>query len=116
MSEERTEPVQVAEFPYRRDNTDTYELYDTLKGPNGFECTLTEPEDRNWYRDGQVVVVELNRLAARASAAESKVVRLREALDSIRDSVLNQRHQLAEVPCDNDFINAVLGIIDDNSP
>ena len=38
------------------------EEYSMLRGPNGFECLLTEPEDRNWYRDGSLVVEELNRL------------------------------------------------------
>ena len=40
------------------------EEYDMLRGPNGFECCLTEPEDRYWYRDGNPVIVELNRLLA----------------------------------------------------
>lgn len=38
------------------------ECYSLLVGPNGFECLLTEPEDRNWYRDGKKVIDELNRL------------------------------------------------------
>lgn len=25
--------------------------YQVLKGPDGFECWLTEPEDRSFYRD-----------------------------------------------------------------
>lgn len=41
------------------DHDDTYEL---LRGPNGFECLLTEPEDRTWGRDGKPVIAELNRL------------------------------------------------------
>ena len=40
------------------------EDYSMLKGPNGFECCLTEPEDRVWYRDGEGVIGELNRLHA----------------------------------------------------
>ena len=40
------------------------EDYSMLKGPDGFECCLTEPEDRVWYRDGQGVIGELNRLYA----------------------------------------------------
>ncbi len=36
------------------------ECYDLLVGPNGFECLLTEPEDRVWWRDGKKVVEELN--------------------------------------------------------
>lgn len=38
-----------------------------------------------------------------------------EAIASIRDSVLHERHQLAEMNADNDIINAVLGIIDDET-
>ena len=38
------------------------ENYSLLVGPNGFECFLGEPEDCTWYRDGQEVVDELNRL------------------------------------------------------
>jgi len=34
-----------------------------LKGPNGFMCVLTEPEDRTFNRDANDVVTELNRLA-----------------------------------------------------
>jgi len=40
------------------------ECYSLLIGPGGFECLLTEPEDRNWHRDGKHVVAELNRLLA----------------------------------------------------
>jgi len=38
------------------------ECYDLLVGPGDFECLLTEPEDRVWWRDGRDVVDELNRL------------------------------------------------------
>jgi len=40
----------------------------------------------------------------------------REALDTIRDAVLNERHQLAEMNAGSDIINSVLGIIDDHDP
>ena len=43
-----------------------------LVGPNGFECVLTEPEDRTWSRDGAGVVDELNRLQARADLAAKR--------------------------------------------
>jgi hypothetical protein len=38
------------------------------------------------------------------------------ALDAIRDAVLHERFQLAEMSAGNEVINAVLGIIDDNWP
>lgn len=43
---------------------DCCEDYDLLIGPNGFECLLTEPEDRRWSRDGRKVIAELNRIQA----------------------------------------------------
>lgn len=39
-----------------------------------------------------------------------------QAVVDIRDAVLNGRGPLAEMEVDNDVINAVLGIIDDNTP
>jgi hypothetical protein len=36
--------------------------YSILKGPNNFECVLTEPEDREWFRDLNPVVAKLNEL------------------------------------------------------
>jgi hypothetical protein len=46
-------------MPYKSE-TDDKNGYDTLYGPDGFECTLTEPEDRTWGRDGKDVVEKLN--------------------------------------------------------
>lgn len=40
----------------------------------------------------------------------------REALDNIRDAVLNGRYQLEGMDVDSDITNAVLGIIDDHTP
>lgn len=45
---------------YRAEDGDWCEYYDMLKGPDDFECLLTEPEDRNWWRDGREVVTRLN--------------------------------------------------------
>ena len=39
---------------------DLCEEYSMLVGPDDFECILTEPEDRCWYRDLNVVIVRLN--------------------------------------------------------
>jgi hypothetical protein len=38
------------------------EYYELLIGPDGFECVLTEPEDRTFRRDLKPLVIELNRL------------------------------------------------------
>jgi len=42
------------------DSGDWDDDYDGLVGPDGFKCILTEPEDRVWYRDLQLVVDKLN--------------------------------------------------------
>ena len=34
--------------------------YSFLRGPDGFECCLGEPEDCTWYRDGKPAVERLN--------------------------------------------------------
>jgi len=39
-----------------------YDDYDLLIGPDGFQCALTEPEDRTFSRDLKPLVIELNRL------------------------------------------------------
>lgn len=68
--------------PYRvvrwQSGCDWCDYYDMLKGPDGFECLLTEPEDRCWSRDGKGVVKRLNEQAA-------EIARLRAALTAIRD-------------------------------
>ena len=56
---------------------DFCEYYDMLVGPDGFECLLTEPEDRNWYRDGRVVIDRLNAQHAELTALHAEVERLR---------------------------------------
>lgn len=53
--------------------------------------------------------------AAIQEAAE-RLEALTEAIETIRDSVLHERFQLAEAGLDADQVNAVLGIIDDNDP
>ena len=52
-------------------------IHTVLVGPNGFECWLTEPEDRIWSRDLRPVVNELNRLASALEAVANA------ALDSL---------------------------------
>ena len=47
------------------EHSDWDEDYSMLKGSNGWECCLTETEDRCWYKDGAPVITELNRLHAK---------------------------------------------------
>ena len=78
----------MADIPYYRaepgEGEDTWcDLYDMLKGPNGFECLLTEPEDRTWYRDGSVVIDELNRLYVENERLQARIADLEAALETI---------------------------------
>jgi hypothetical protein len=59
----------------------------TLKGPRDFECTLGEPEDRNWYRDGADAVERLNEQHQRIVELDAEVKRLREALEGVREAI-----------------------------
>lgn len=52
---------------------DVDKTYSVLIGPNGFECYLSEPEDRNWDRDGKKVVDELNRLLGEITNLKSQL-------------------------------------------
>lgn len=58
---------------------DWCETYDMLVGPDNFECLLTEPEDRTWWRDGRTVVNKLNE----QHAAIIKLTEERDALSHV---------------------------------
>lgn len=63
--------------------------YDMLRGPDGFECLLTEPEDRTWWRDGKDVVVKLNE-------QHTEIERLQQAHDDLARALWQlQRIQVA---------------------
>jgi len=47
------------------------DAYDMLVGPDGFECLLTEPEDRKWSRDGRKAIERLNEQHARMAVLET---------------------------------------------
>lgn len=56
---------------YRWEHSDYDPVYETLLRPDGSElASLTEPEDRNSYRDMAPITDELNRLAAALTEAE----------------------------------------------
>lgn len=52
--------------------------YSVLKGPDGFECWLTEPEDRSWRRDGSVVVDRLEELEEALAKANQMILHYEE--------------------------------------
>jgi len=64
FGKEGLDMASVSDKPYYRvpcsDENDWDESYDMLRGPDGFECLLTEPEDRIWCRDLKDVVAKLN--------------------------------------------------------
>ena len=66
-----TNPYRIIS-PYSDEGKAEYERrevcedYDLLIGPDGWECVLTEPEDRRWFRDLSPVVDRLNELHAQA--------------------------------------------------
>lgn len=74
-----------------------YSLYTRGSGVETWEPTGGYTEDH---------IAEIDRLNA-------ELARERERASAFRESVLNERHQLAEAGLDNDQINAVLGLFDD---
>ena len=66
------------------ENNDWDETYDMLRGPDGFECLLTEPEDRSWHRDGRIVVQRLNEQRAEIERLRAE----REQLQHLRDAAV----------------------------
>ena len=84
-----------------KDAANVSEEYDLLIGLNGFECLLTEPEDRNWYRDGVSVISELNRIDSELTRANETV----EIVAAQRDRALEAVEKLrAAVKLYNAFI------------
>ena len=58
--------------------------YNVLKGPAGFECWLTEPEDRSFWRDLAPVVERLEHLEQSNAQLREQNRVLVKALDDIR--------------------------------
>ena len=56
---------------------DWSETYDMLVGPDGFECLLTELEDRTWSRDGKSAIRRLNEQHAEIERLRAEVKSLR---------------------------------------
>lgn len=65
------------------------EEYEALLGPDGFECILTEPEDRRWIRDLRPVVERLN-------AQEELITHLRAENRKLRASDSELRRRISE--------------------
>lgn len=79
------------------------ESYDLLLGPNGFECCLTEPEDRRWERDAEKVVDKLNEqhdLLRRAMAIITDAIMhgmpITKEVAAVRDAIVVDNHASAK--------------------
>lgn len=78
----------MSEGSYHWTNHEHNEEYETLFRPDGTEVTtITEPEDRNFYRDLAPVCVELN-------ALQTENARLREQVEALADALRQERHDL----------------------
>lgn len=53
-----------------------YGEYESLVGPDNFECFLGEPEDRSWYRDASAAVGRLNKQHAELLELRAEIARL----------------------------------------
>ena len=74
------------------------ESYDMLRGPDGFECLLTEPENRTWWRDGKNAVARLNEQHAEIERLTAENKRLLQELDEAeaRAAKLEQKEAARE--------------------
>lgn len=88
------------------DEFDGDECYSVLKGPNGFKCWLTEPEDRNWYRDGFKVVNKLNEY-------ESIVMKQRAEIEQLKAQLAESEKAAYDVAGTIDGMKAQLATAND---
>ena len=77
------EEYRIATSAEKRE-AEVYEDYDLLIGPDGFQCALTEPEDRTFSRDLKPIVIELNRLRHLIAAAPELLAALKRLRDDVQ--------------------------------
>ena len=82
-------------------------------GGDEYAMDVYKPEHGGIHIQVESDEVEVVRAYLATVAADDGAVN---AIDAIRDAVLHERHQLAEMNAGPDIINAVLGIIDDHDP
>ncbi len=66
-----------------------YSGYSALIGPDGFTCTLTEPEDRTWGRDLAPVVDRLNLREAQMAALHVELARYKGYMAGVKATARN---------------------------
>lgn len=70
--------------------------YSVLLGPDGFECVLTEPEDRTWGRDGSIVIDRLNEQYERIQSFIAELACIRILLQAATDELKELKRELLE--------------------
>lgn len=105
-------------------------LAQILEEKKGLRCDVV-PTMEEIYRkhrsSDETLIAAMRELAATVTSddgvaaqaiceAADRLAALSEAIGEIRDVVLNERHQMAEMDFGPDRINAVIGVIDDHDP
>ena len=70
--------------------------YPELHGPDGFECAITEPEDRIWSRDLSDVVVKLNEQHQEIERLKKENNKINGLLEEKIEDALNMAHVIIE--------------------
>lgn len=70
-----------------RKERDFAEEYEKLFGPDGFECCITEPEDRNFSRDLQPIVQKLNEQDAQIAALRADLLEYDKSYGALKAEV-----------------------------
>ena len=84
--------MNKTDSPYKFDHED----YPTLRGPDGWECVLTEPEDRIWSRDLKEVVDKLNDYYQAVEFLKKEYKKLHELNKLNSDSAVASAHVVIE--------------------
>jgi hypothetical protein len=72
-----------------------YRVLSFSEGPDEFECTLTEIEDRTWVRDLRPVVNRLKEQHARIAELEAQLAAAQERERTLRDALDNMVRKFA---------------------
>lgn len=92
--EDAYKPLPIGE------SSDSWEIdatYHVLVGPD-FSCTLTEPEDRTWCRDGADAVKRMNEQHRRIREQDAEIERLKCACSKQNDDICQTLGQALGYP------------------
>ena len=82
----------------RRDWSKTYDM---LVGPDGFECLLTELEDRTWSRDGKSAIRRLNEQHAEIERLRAEVAGLNAIHETESDDAMKLQREVERLRAEN---------------